>query len=757
MNNVHSELHYGLPAHPMSAFDDGWEIRDLLGILNRRKWLILGVVGLVTTFAIVIGSNLTPKYSARTLVLIDPRDANIVDLGAVLDEIDTSQAQMETQVRMLTSRYLVEAVMAELNLFEDPEFIPDNRGWRQKAGDVVKATSAKWDISIPPAWLARLGLIDVVSPPVQAEEQQVHPLRKYQTIEKFRNHYHVNPDGQSYVIAISFESTDSEKAARIANKAAELYISGQRERKLNATVQASGFLGQRVEEIRADAERAERAVAEYRRDHGLDQAAGSSLVEREILDLQREIAIARTSLAERLGRLDLIEGMRRRGESLTSLSEVQGSPIIINLRQEVAGLIQDESELRLLYGERHPRVRELENEKRELRANIAAEAQRIVQNLENEAVVMQSRVDALIDQIEALSQEVNVEREAGVGLAQLEQEAQVTRELYQAFLQRFKQTSEQRGLIEADARIISSATPPLQPTTPSPAVFGVVGLGASTILGILVALLLERLDHTVRSGRQIEASLGIPALSHVPRLNSLKGHGSPHHYLLKRPLSAYSESIRAVFTALQISDPDNPARVIMVTSSLPNEGKTTFASSLATFIANSGKRCVLVDLDLRQPSVHGQFHIKPTTGLVEYLTDNVSLEEATHSNIVEGLDLLLVSRLTSDPDGLLAGRTMHRLVATLRDKYDFVVFDTAPVLGLADTTIIAGLADKALFAVRWGKTSLGTAANGLSRLRMASNVPTSAVVTMVDVKAQAKYGYEDSSEHYKAYQKYYLN
>ncbi len=277
------------------------------------------------------------------------------------------------------------------------------------------------------------------------------------------------------------------------------------------------------------------------------------------------------------------------------------------------------------------------------------------------------------------------------------------------------------------------------------------------MLGTLLALLLERLDSGMRSARQVEQALDLPALGLVPRLERMKRSQKPHQYLISKPLSAYAEAIRAIYTSLQLSDVDNPPKVVLVTSALPQEGKTTLALSLATFAARSAQRVLLIDLDLRHPSIQRELGTSPPHGFVEYMGGEKHLDEIIFHDEETGLDYLPVKRQTANPTDLLGSQKMRLLMEELRARYDYLVIDSAPLLGVTDTKVAAVLADKVVFASQWEQTSAETARNGLAHLYEVRASIGGVVLTQVDVRKHAHYGYGDVGQYYGKYQKYYVN
>lgn len=272
-------------------------------------------------------------------------------------------------------------------------------------------------------------------------------------------------------------------------------------------------------------------------------------------------------------------------------------------------------------------------------------------------------------------------------LNELERQAEAARQLYQAVLQRSKETREEERLVEADARLVSRATPPLAPSSLGPKVFLLAGFLGSFLLSSGLALVLESLAKGLRSARETERATGLPVLALVPEL-ALKRRQLPHQYLLDKPLSLYTEAIGAVFVAIT-SALGERGQIVLVTSSLPEEGKTTLVVSLGTFAARSGKRVLLLDLDLRHPSVHRNLGGPTPPGVVEVLEGSASLEEAVRKDEDTGVDFLPVKGRTANPIALLAGERMRALFAHLRDRYDLVLLDTAPVASVTDARILA--------------------------------------------------------------------
>lgn len=684
---------------------------DLFALLRRRRWLILSVflIGLVS-IALVL-AFLTPYYRATVSVMVDPRQANVVDLEQVLSGLPANAETVQSEMEVLRSRELAGKVVDRLKLTDNAEFNPD-----------LTATGEA---------------------PVTPTQEQADRVRN-QAINRLLRALTVKVSGRSRVIAISVESRSPQLAATIANTMADLYVSGQLEARMVATRNASAWLNQRLEQLRVEAEAAELAVSRFRTENKLGPDTRTSSRSGE-------------SAATLRDRLALLEGLR----DATVAPSQWPDDELRQLFERVTALLTEQTNLASHLGSRHPRMIEVAGQLAEARSRFSAvlesriaDAQRALAGSAPNGAP-ESRVSSLGSNSRTAGGSPG---EVAARLRTLEREAEASRALFETFLTRYKQTTEQQGLEQADARVISRASAPPDPSFPDTRLFLLLGALGSLGLGLVLALVVERLDAGFRSSDQIEARLGLPTIAMVPALRSLGvKQETPEAYITAKPNSAFAEAVRGLRMSLLLSDVDNPPRVVMVTSALPGEGKTSLCLTLARIAAMGGERVVVVDADLRRPRVHTALGVENRSGLVEVLSGRAKVDQVLHVSTQDGSSLDYISAGLSTPHAteLVRSQAMKNLVKTLSVTYSLVIIDTPPVLPVADAKLLSLLADKLIYVVRWRDTHRATVQQAIKQLREVKANFAGVVLNQVDVRRHAEYSYSDSGYYYGRYRKYY--
>jgi capsular exopolysaccharide synthesis family protein len=630
--------------------------------------------------------------------------------------------------------------------------IPDG----QPQADPVAWLGERPDRTTEDPGLARADGVE--SEPQVEPEDESDPIMAAVT-DQFLDQLKVGPAGQSYAISIAFTSPDPQTAARVANEMADLYVADQLESKQQQTASAVRSLAGRLQELRQQLIQTQQAAEAYRaKNELLATGPGLGFGEQELSALNEELIKAHADRIAAEAKLRRIQELRKAGADLDSIPEVMMSSVIADIRREQMRLLREEAQLRQEFGARHPTIIQLEADKEKLDARLAAEINNIIGGLKNQLATIKAREQALQASLEPAKAASVQNNRAGIQLRILEGEADSTRTLYATFLDRFKELTAELEMLKPGVRVISKAGVPETPSFPQVGLMTSMGFLGSSMLAILLAFAVDRLDGGLRTGHQLETVLKIPHIGFIPRVRSVKrGHGL-QHYLVTKPTSVYAEAVRGVQTALALADVDRPPQVVLVTSSLPAEGKTTLALSLAVLLARAGHKTVAVDLDFRRPRLGRELRLPQASDLVGYMRGNLTLDALLHKvDEVENLDVISAKRLDVSPTNLLTSQKSASLIAELRARYDHVVLDSPPLLGMSDSRVAARLADTVVFVVRWSKTSEEVALQALKLLQESRASIAGAVLTQVDIRRHRKFNPPEVLHYYGKYKEYYVN
>jgi capsular exopolysaccharide synthesis family protein len=752
----------------------GFDLKGKVNILWRRKTIIISTAIVITLIIGLLAFALPPRYAAVASILLEEGRSNVVDAQATGESVlqePTDSSTLAAEVNLLRSRTYAQAVVEELDLLMKPEFNPVLEG---KIGplQILAERFSKLADLMPDSILIDTGIAELVTQEktVTTEEAMASlPPPGSDAYEVLMQHAVANlltgleiKAGGSNLILIRATSSDPHQAAQIADEVARLYVADQLEIKREAVDQAISWLKQRVDELRGRVLTAEGSVAAFREKHGLlgVNATPTDIGGGGLPDLA-------TSRAERASKEELLEWikeLRRQGAGLDAITAVLPLPALAELRQKEQALAREEAMLRRKYGAQHREIIQLDNgrhpidfEREQVSAQISSEINAAIRKLEGELAFAKRREKEAEAQVGSVTPEVTPDARAEVRLRDLERQAESNRSLYVAFLNRFQEVSEQRNLLKSTATVASRAGVPGEPEFPKPMLMIIGGFTVSLTLGTMLAFLTEYFGSSLRTGRQIERVLGIPNLVFVPRVSEAKQRGQLHRYLIENPRSAYAEAVRTVQIATLDAIEKSPP-VVLVTSSLPGEGKTTLALSLAASSACSGRKAIIVDLDLRRPRQHQEMDLGETPGLVEVLLDGLELDHALCADKAnENLAILPAGRLPESPADLLCSPMLASLITELRKRYQYIVLDSPPLLGVVDAKLAARLADAVLFVTQWEKTKEAAARAGIGNLLDRNAPPIGAVLTQVDIRRHARRGYGESIQYYNKYEAYYDN
>lgn len=699
-----------------------FDLRGLVRVLNARRMTILGVVLVVSAIAALWVLQATPLFTATSHLLLADQKNKVLDAQEILSGLGTDNATIQNQTQIIKSWALADRVIRKLKLDADPEFVAGQSG-----GGLLSGLNVMSWFSDP-------------APP-EPDLTPAASATKPATLQKFQSGLGVSVQGRSSVIVVSFTSTSATKAARIANAVADQYIVDQLETKFEAAKRATTWLNERLGELQEQVRSAEVAVELYKAENGLTETKdGQSLTGQQLSDLNAQLILARSNLAEQEAKYRQLAGLAASGRGVDSVGQVMASSIITTLRAQQAELIRKEADYRSRYGERHPLMISLLDEKRNLNLKIDEEVRRVLASQQNEVGVARARVSSLEGSLNQMKGSTDTENKARIKLRELEREAESSRTLYQSFLSRFKEVSEADQVQTPDARIIAPATVPTSPSFPNKVMILSVAIVASLILGVAIAFGLDAMDAGFRAGADVERALGLSNLAVVPTVAGVK---SVQDRVVSKPLSAYTEAIRTLYAGVQLSNVDHPPKVLLMTSSVPNEGKTSTSVALARLAAQGGQRVILVDGDLRHPSVAKAFdpNRKPEAGLIEVLSGKRDLQSVLIRDSMSDLQYLPIVAPPANPSDLITSEAMRRLIEGLEQAFDLVVIDAAPVIPVSDSRLLSRLVDKVVYVVHWDKTPREAVINGVKMLRDGGAQIAGTILNHTDLRRHAIYGY----------------
>lgn len=689
-----------------------------------RKHLTIFIVVALLVLSAVLGALMitSPVYRATSSVLVEPRKTDPTGTAAVVPGLPADTYVVDTQTRLITSAPVALRVVRELKLDTRKEFVGEKP-------EVLARGIDKSDAS-PAEQTAATNLLRQID---------------------------VKRSGLTYVIDITAKAHSAQMAEAIANSFARNYIAITDAARQSATSDAARYVERNAVSLREQALRDDQALQSYMIAHNLMSADGATLAERQISDLEAQIAQARATLAQEQGRYSAAQTQLTHGGGGADVNAVLSSDTIRNLRSQEAQASAQLATLQGRYGDLYPDVVSAKQNLASIRQHIGEERDRILSGLRANVSVAASGLSSLQGSYNKVHGALAANNSAMVGLQDLQRKADASKAVYSAFLQRAKETAALEQAPAPDARIASLATAPTSPIWPNYTLGVTLGVLAALVLGLVTVGAAEYLDGSAHNREDIERRVGIPYGGAIPDVSgNLRGTGErPEEYVLSRPYSLLAETLRNLGAYLTLHGPA-PARVIAITSSFPKEGKTTLSICLARTLARSGRSVVLVDGDFRRfsaskrlvPGMSGTMgqalsgEIDPLRLLgKDEMTDVAVMSAAGEAEVATGLTLEAVSALFE----------------RLKEQFDYVIVDTAPVLGLSETRVLARAADAVVLAARWRKTSTKAARAAASLLFESRSPLIVGVLTLVNSREYATVGQGDSYIHQKRFSAYYLN
>lgn len=732
------------------------DLRSILLTLWRGKWVIL----VSTLVALVLGvlsvSQVSPAYRAQAKVMFGFQRANVTNMQNVLADQKYDNAAIQDQIEILSSTVLTERVIDHLNLDEssrfNPTLLPPAPTLRDRLSEYV---------SLPPEIEDFIGGREAdtatLSQPDPEERQRQIRLA---VINNVLAGLRLAPVGQSRVIAIQYLSGSPQLSARIANSYAEQYIVDQLEAKMEATSAATEWLSERVQELRIRLADAEEAIEDAMLSLAGDSGQSLEVTQRQLQALNASLS-STTAERSRLQALhDRLNAAIDNEMDLGTISEFRASPLIQRYRTQEVELLSKLTSLQASVSAGHPSIKRINQQIAEVRRNITEEAGRIISAtfLDLQAAIAQEQ--SLIEEVQLLEQEIVSQTSNQAQIRQLEREAEASRSLYNTFLARLQETTAQEDLQEADARLLSPAEVPLFPERVAKrrTVIVITALGA--LIGVGLAFLIDRLNNTFRSPAQLETVTGTAVIGILPAIGSRMKRRDIIQYSREKPGSALVEAVRNLRTSILFSNIDRPPKVVMFTSSVPKEGKSTTSMLVATTSQQMGKSAIIVDCDLRLPTLAGLVSgLETEHNLMSVLEGASTVSEAVYKDKNTGLHVLTsggnAAHSGINAADILASNKFKLLIEELSETYDLVILDTPPTLVVADARIISRVADAVVYAVHYDSTPRGAVLEGLKDLASIDAPVVGVIMTRVNEDRASQYSYNGYSYYKGQYRDYY--
>jgi succinoglycan biosynthesis transport protein ExoP len=737
-----------------------------IGFARRQYPAVLFIAACVIALTVVYLWTAPRFYTADATFLIDTTKMQVLQQQQQLvGELPLDAAQVDTQIEVLKSDRIGQAVVKDLKLTENPEFVGSQSG---VVGTLIRLifspfSSAKAD-----------------SQPVMSEEALARTA-----LGRYRAHRGVKRVARTYVLDLSYTSRNPGTAASVANAIADAYLVDQLDAKYQASRRASKWLEDRIAELRDQARAADRAVLEFKEKNNIIETRGASatsssggqlLVDQRVIDLNAELAKARADVAEAKARLDQIQAVMKEDVPDAAVTDSLNNGVISQLRTQYLDYDRRAHIFASRYGPTHLAVVNLETQKAQLRRSMADELKRIAESYKNNYEIASSREESLEQSLNQQISGAQLTNRELLGLGELESKAKAYHSIHDSFLQRFMEVTQQQSLPISEARVLTAATTGGQSSPNSPKIL-IIGSVLGLMLGLAVAFFRESIDRVFRTSEQVERLLGTNCLTVLPEVKAptastakkaqVPAANGVHakeldppasgllRHVINEPLSAFAEGLRAVKVAADIARAIKQNTVIGITSSVPGEGKSTVSANFAELVAHSGRKVILIDCDLRNPTLTRKLAPKADVGLLEVLGGTVQLDQAGYRDNLTGLTFLpavIESRLAHSSE-ILASDALRQLIDRLRKVYDYVIVDLPPLSPVVDVRATTQIVDSYVFVVEWGRTRMNIVQRQLATTPELSARLLGVVLNKANLKILGRY--EDYYGRYYYAKNYY--
>ncbi|MFT2090316.1 GumC family protein [Paraglaciecola sp. 2405UD69-4] len=705
--------------------EDVIDLGEYWRTIMRAKWLIV-IIALSCVLAGVLSiKKMTPMYKASVRILADPQKPT-TNLEPANLTPNLVSLFYQTQYELITSRKIAESVVEKLDMVE----LYRNQ---QRSTDQKEEDKTIFDF---------LFSSNSDSSKDYSDEDLVIYLAK-----RIQQSLEVSGGRQSQIINLTYQSKDPEEAALIANAISESYIQYGLSSRQGEVQDTENWLVEQSRVLKSALQESEQKLSQYRIQEGLvDTTQQQNLVNSQLQSLNSELINAQTRLSEIEEQYFALEKAKSNPEELYSSGPVLQNGSANSLVIEQGRLLQRVNELFERYGEKHPNMIAARSELKSVTENLAIEVNKVVENIQKEYRLAQVQVSNIQKLIKGTKDDVQSAQEKNYSLISLEREVENNRRIYDNFQVSLLESNVIRNYSASNIHIIDKASIPKLPFQPNPKLILMISLSFGLLLGIALAFLREAMDNTFKTPDDVEQKLPLTVLGITPSL--IKKVGAPELQYITDSLTPFAENINTIRTGLVFSNTDNPPKTILVTSANSNEGKSTLAINLATAFSHLG-RTLLLEVDLRKPSIAKSFSSNKKLGLTDVLSGSSIFDEANHLIKNEGnLSVLASGGMVRNPIDLLSSNKFEEVLQDFKLHYDYIILDGPPTLPVSDSCILANKVDGVIFAVKSQYTKVKVAKEAVSRLSNLNANLIGAVLTVADSKKMRNYGEHFYSDEY---------
>lgn len=739
LRSAHGLAPLGAFAQPEVADDDTIDLRAIWRMIVKHRWLLMAVAAAGLVAALLLSFIQTPQYVASTTVQVDKRMPRIVKFQDEPVSEGDERSAMGTQLEILKSRALAERVIDELRL--DRQGQAELQRQAEQASDEASAEESApqgegWGALIS-GMTGRMkdSYTKMREPALRSADQ----LNRQEVVDAFVKSVQVEQLRNTRMIRIAAENADPQLAARMANSMAQSFIALTLERRLESSTYAKTFLETQLALTKAKLEESERRINEYSRSRNiltLDEK--TNVINQTYTDFASALSKAEF---ERIKLESEYEAIRTNPDSARQVLE---SRVIQTYKEQRARLDAEYQLNAKIYKKDFPKMQQLEAQINDIDGKIESEVQSTLRSLRNLLDTARSQETQLAKRLGQARSEIVSGQDKNVDYNLLKREVDTNRELYDGLLQQVKEVGVAGGVEANNIQVVDKAHAPLFPHKPRLGLNAAIGLMAGLMLGLLLVFLLESLDDSIKFSDEVEKLLAVPLLGVIPKIREKVSLSSIALLAHEDPRSHLAEAYRSVRTSLQFSTSEGAPRRLVLTSTTKNEGKSTSALALAINFAQLGKRVVLMDGDMRNPTVHKLMGMNNAFGLSNYLSGHAGADDQlVQSTRIPNLMVVTSGPIPPSPVDLLTGPRFLELLDTLQaGGVDYIIIDGPPVLGLADAVVLGNQVHSVLYVAQANLTRKSHIKDAFRRLRMAGVVPRGVVLTKTTAQNMAYYDYQ---------------